>query len=171
MWRWKRKARFLSLIKIDPLTGQAQLHLTRDGRFASAGGFLVAATGRLRVMGESDQPIEVGSGDMRIDPAGRVYCNDEQVGRLQVVSVPDAQELRKVGRNLFSVPETSEQARQVVEAPTLTVGAVEGSGTDPIKAMMQLASATKQVTGNANLIRYHDILMDRAVNVLGRVEG
>jgi flagellar basal body rod protein FlgG len=69
------------------------------------------------------------------------------------------------------VPETSEQARQVIEAPTLTVGAVEGSGTDPIKAMMQLASATKQVTGNANLIRYHDILMDRAVNVLGRVEG
>jgi len=103
MWRWKRKARFLSLIKIDPLTGQAQLHLTRDGRFASAGGFLVAATSRLRVMGESDQPIEVGSGDLRIDPAGRVYSNDEQVGRLQVVSVPDVQELRKVGRNLLLV--------------------------------------------------------------------
>ncbi len=165
------KGTFFVVNKIDPLTGQAQLHLTRDGRFASAGGFLVTAMGRLRVIGESDQPIEVGSGDLRIDPAGRVYSNDEQVGRLQVVSVPDAQELRKVGRNLFRVPETSEQARQVVEAPTLTVGAVEGSATAPIKAMMQLVSATKQVAGNANLIRYHDILMDRAVNVLGRVEG
>jgi hypothetical protein len=34
---------------------------------------------------------------------------------------------------------------------------------------MDLVDATKAATGNGNLIRYHDSLIDRAVNVLGRV--
>ena len=43
------------------------------------------------------------------------------------------------------------------------------SNVDAISELMKLIAATKAVQANGNLIRYHDTIMDRAANVLGRV--
>ena len=48
-------------------------------------------------------------------------------------------------------------------------GFIEASGTAPITELMDLIDSSKSANSNANLIRYHDLLLDRAVNTLGRV--
>ena len=151
-------------------TGQSDVRLTRDGRFSrNDEGYLVTVTGGHSVLDTNDRPIQVDDGaPVTIDKSGRVMQNDDAVAQLQVTSVTDTNRLVKEGQNLFRF-DGQEDLRKPADVATVRPGFVEASGVDPIKALMQLISATKAVTSNGNMIRYHDLLMDRAVNVLGRV--
>ena len=151
--------------------GQQSLRLTRDGRFQiNARGELTLPTGH-RVLGGNDQPITVSptAGEARIQPDGRITQNGETVGRVQVVRVDDTASLKKAGAGLFRM--AGGDLRRPEPTPELSPGYVEASGVDPFKAMMDVTSASKAASGNAELIRYHDQLMDKAVNTLGRVTG
>ncbi len=161
---------FLAVGLTNPETGQSELRLTRDGRLSrNADGYLVAATTGHKMLDPSDQPILLSDeAEVKIDAAGRVLQNGETVGQLQITGVTDLDELVKEGRNLFRFKDDTD-LRTDPSLPTLRPGAIEESGVDPIRALMKMIEATKAVTGNANMIRYHDLTMDRAVNVLGRV--
>jgi len=152
--------------------GDGDALLTRDGRLGlDAQGYLIQiATGR-RVLGAGGQPIAVdATRPLTIDPDGHLRQGAGSVGQLQVVEVAEPRGLEKRGENLFEAgAAASAKPLSAVAGTTLTVGYVEQSGVDPIRAMMDLIEATKAVTTNGNLIRYHDQLLDRAVNVLGRV--
>ena len=159
---------FFAVSATDRQTQQRQVFLTRDGRFATdAGGALVTVAGGHQVLDQQDRPIQLGPGPVIIDGRGVVHQNGEPISVIQVAFVDDPQKLIKQGGNLFKIDPSQE--KKVVESAKLLPGFVEASGTDPIMALMNLIKATKAVTGNGNLIRYHDSLMDRAVNVLGRV--
>ena len=151
-------------------TGQSAVRLTRDGRFSrNDQGYLVTIAGGHRVLNTNDQPIRIdGDAPVTIDKSGRVLQQGGAIAQLQVTSVTDTDRLVKEGQNLFRF-EGQEDLRRPADLATVRPGFVEASGVDPIKALMQLIAATKSVTANGNLIRYHDLLMDRAVNVLGRV--
>lgn len=146
------------------------IRLTRDGRFSrDAEGYLVTIAGGHRVLDDGDAPIELGEGgEVIIDPSGRIFVEGQNVARLGLKSVSDTDQLTKRGQNLLGWT-GAEDIR--IDAPGATVrqGFVEASGVDPIQTLMNLIAATKAVSGNGNLIRYHDTLMDRAVNTLGRV--
>jgi flagellar basal body rod protein FlgG len=77
--------------------------------------------------------------------------------------------LTKRGQGLFAFK--GQDPRQAVPAGELDLdpGYIESSGVDPIMTMMNVVAATKAATSNANMIRYHDQILDRAVNTLGRV--
>jgi len=151
-------------------TGKLQPQLTRDGRFTrDPDGFLVTIAGGHRVLDDKDQPINLpATGKVHIDRTGNVTVGEDQVATIQVASVTDQARLIKRGQGLLGW-EGEGDLRTPLESPDVRQGFVEASGVDPIKALMELISATKAVSGNGNLIRYHDLLMDRAVNVLGRV--
>lgn len=161
---------FFVVSNLDPNTGQPRIHMTRDGRFTrNDEGYLVTASGGHRVLGPGDQPIQLPEGGpIRIDSAGRLMLAGEQVASVQITAVMDTDQLKKIGQNLLTFKGANDTRTPAPNA-TLNPGAVEASGVDPIKALMQVIEATKAVTANGNMIRYHDLVMDRAVNTLGRV--
>ncbi len=148
--------------------GADTVRLTRDGRFTrNAAGELVTPSGQ-RVLDADGQPITVPAvGDVRFDAAGRLLHNGEPVARLQVARVPDQGSLRKTGGNLFAF--NGPDPREPVANPSVLPGKIESSGVNPVRALMDVTSAGKSAMGNAEMIRYFDLLMDRSVNSLGRV--
>lgn len=146
------------------------IRLTRDGRLSrDAQGYLITASGGRRVLDSGDKPILLpGNGPASIDPQGRVIQDNQIVGQIQITGVTDTGLLRKAGQNLFTW-DGKQDVRKAVGNPAVRPGFVEGSGVDPIRALMDVVSATQSISGAANLMRYHDQLMDRAVNTLSRV--
>ncbi len=157
--------------RVEGATGD-ELRFTRDGRFSRASdGTLVTTTGGHPVLGVGDQPIVIASGaDVSIQLDGHVMQNGESVGRIQVTSVNDRDQLIKQGSGLFKSLEPGDP-RTAAADTSIRAGFVEGSAVDAIQAMLKVVQAAKAVTGNANLIRYHDQTMDRAINTLGRVSA
>lgn len=148
----------------------AKVRLTRDGRLSrNAQGYLITASGGRRVLDRSDKPILLtGTGPASIDAEGHVIQDGAVAGQLQVTSVTDTTKLRKAGGNLFTW-EGAKDIRKAPSSPLVRSGFVESSGVDPIRALMDVVGATQSVSSAANLVKYHDQIMDRAVNTLSRV--
>ena len=155
----------------DPNTGEPGIRLTRAGQFTTnANGELVTQTGH-RVLNDRDQPIVVGDAEAVIGRTGQVEMLDAQgntvgVDQLQVVRA-DLGHLKPAGENLFQM--TAGDSRQPIDQPALLPGHYESSGTDAITTMMQIVEATKAATGNANMIRYHDQMLNASINTFARV--
>lgn len=159
---------FFTVGYVNPETSQRETRFTRDGRFTrDAQGQLVTVAGGFPVLNDSGRPITLPDGDAEIGSDGGVRVNGLTIGQLGVVTVPDRDQLIKQGQNLFHY--TGKGDAKPVDNPQLRPGHTEQSGVDPIDTLMDLINATKAVTSNGNLIRYHDQMLDRAVNVLGRV--
>ncbi len=163
------KNQFFAVESVDA-SGQTSVALTRDGRFTlNSARELITQSGK-RVLDNSDQPIVIdGDGQASISNTGNVMLNGQPISQIQVTRINNLDGLAKRGLGLFAF--NGPDPRQAVPAEQMDLhsGYVEASGVDPIKAMMQVVAATKAVTGNANMIRYHDQILDRAVNTLGRV--
>lgn len=159
---------FFAVQQVNPQTGSTDIRLTRDGRLAVDGqGYVVTATGH-RVLGNNDQPIAVEPGvKLTITPDGRLQQNGADVAQLQVATVNNTDQLEKAGANLFAFKGNDPRTRS--DLVNLRVGALESSGTNAISTMMSVMASSKAAQGNARLIQYHDGLMDKAVNTLGRV--
>jgi flagellar basal-body rod protein FlgF len=164
------KNQFFAVSTTDPKTGQQQVRLTRDGRFTvNAKNELVTMTNGHAVLGANDSPIVLtGTGEANILGDGRVMQDGQATGQVQVDTISDPSRLVKEGQGLFRMEGNANQ-RTAVTNPVLAAGHVEGSGVHEINELMDIMNAAKDVTNNGNLIRYHDSLMDKAVNTLGRV--
>lgn len=163
------KNQFFAVEDIDA-AGQSTIALTRDGRFTLNGARELITQSGNRVLDNSDQPIVIdGDGTASIDNFGNLLVNGQPTVQLQVTSIANLDGLSKRGLGLLGF--TGQDPRQAVPAEQINLhqGFVEASGTDPIMAMMNVVAATKAITSNANMIRYHDQTLDRAVNTLGRV--
>lgn len=146
------------------------LRLSRDGRLAlDPDARLVRAADGLPVLDDSDSEIRLtGSGPVQIDSDGTIRQDGQIAARLRIVDLADRSGLRKEGEGLFAP--TSGSLRDLQPADGRVVqGALEGAGVNEIDAMMQLTAASKAAQGALGMIRYHDRLMDRAINGLGRI--
>ena len=149
--------------------GKETICLTRDGRFTiNKEGYLTLPSGH-KVLDNNDEPIAIDkTKTLEITDLGNVRQDGEIVAKLGVSRVDELTSLRKQGQNLFAF---QDDPRQQIESPDLKAGYVESSTVDPIMAMMNMMSAAKAVNSNARMIQYHDTLMNRAVNTLGRVQA
>ena len=123
---------------------------TRNGQFqANANGTLVTSTG--------DQVIGRGGGPVRVAADGSADPRD-----LAVFAVPNAQ---KEGENLF----TGNAAGQ---APgTAVSGALEGSGADPSRAMVDMIASFRAFEAGQRVITTIDQTLQKAANNVGTVNG
>lgn len=147
----------------------AAFHLTRDGRLAidQSGQLVMSSSGRpvLDIAGQSIRLDD--SADIKFGPDGRVYQNQEQVAQLRMVDVTDRSRLTKKGDGLFTL--TNDALENMTTATgQLKQGMVENSSVNEIAALMAVQAAAGDVRTNLDMIRYHDQLMDRAINRLGR---
>lgn len=148
------------------------VRLTRDGRFTrNSAGELVMATTGMRVLTEGNQPIEVPStGKIKIDGDGTISVNGSQVAKLALVTVPNKESLIKQGHSLFLADAAMIGGRRTLPG-TVRQGALEESGVDEVRALMQMTSASREVDANIDMMRAHDRLLERAIASLGRVSS
>ncbi|MEM1446510.1 MAG: flagellar hook-basal body protein [Planctomycetota bacterium] len=150
-------------------SGRLEIQLTRDGRLMTNDeGRLVTPQGFpiLDAKGRTiDLPPNVKA---RVGSEGWITDhNGQRLAQVGVVRVSEPTVLKKAGGNRFMM--VGDAGLQRVDSPQVRGGTLEGSAVDPISALMQVINATKAATGNARMIRYHDTVMDQAINTLGRV--
>ncbi len=163
---------FFAVQRTNASTGHSEVRLTRDGRFTrNAEGFLVTSAGGFKVLDETNQPIQLDDDQPAvIDPDGRVQQNNAEVARIQVVAMQNRERLIKDGHNLFKQTGGGDGRVTPVNG-RVRPGFVEASAVDPIRELLGMMETTTAIQYNSNLIKYHDTLMERAVNSLGRVAG
>jgi flagellar basal-body rod protein FlgG len=121
---------------------------TRNGQFAvSPQGLLVTAMGD-PVLDRGGRPIRT---DGRVDPA-----------RLGVVALTDP---RKEGDSLVTGTPAGAAAGQV------RAGALEGSGADPARSMVDMISSMRAFEAGQKVIQTIDETLGKAVNQVGSVSG
>lgn len=129
--------------------GPGGVQYTRNGRFsASPDGALTTATGET-VMGRDGQPVRVGA-DGTVDPT-----------RLQVVQLTNP---RKAGEGFVT-------GQPGAQAPGTTVksGALEGSGSDPARAMVDMIASMRAFESGQRVIRTIDDTLGKAANDVGQL--
>jgi flagellar basal-body rod protein FlgG len=123
---------------------------TRNGQFSvSANGTLVTAQGD-QVLGQNGAPI-------RVDAKGRVSAR--AVGTFEV---PGA---RKVGDGLFSGTAAGKAAGSV------RGGALEGSGVDAARSMVDMIASFRAFESGQKVIRTIDETLERAAGQVGSING
>ncbi len=158
------------MIRGDMSGNEAELHLTRDGRLTlAADGTIVQGTTGRPVLGLGNQPVRVDPAkSITIDGDGTIRQDGIGVGQLRFVDVPDRQRLSKAGDGLFRLSNDAIEGLRPAEG-RIHQGELEGSAVDEIRALMQVQAAASDARSNLAMIDYHDRLMDRAINRLGRV--
>lgn len=126
------------------------LRYTRNGQFAaSTDGFLVTAQGD-RVLGAGGQPVRVGQD-------GRVPA--EAIG---VFDVPNA---RKEGESLFTGAAAGQAGGRVRQ------GALENSGADPVRAMVDMIASLRAFEAGQRVITTIDSTLGKAATSVGSLNG
>ena len=129
--------------------GADGVRYTRNGSFAaSADGVLTTATGEA-VLGRNGQPVRVGA-DGTVPPA-----------QLQVVLL---QNPRKAGEGLVTGQPAGQAPADVVRS-----GELEGSGSDPARAMVDMIASMRAFEAGQRVIRTIDDTLGKAVNEVGVV--
>lgn len=150
--------------------GEQVTQLTRDGRLTlDTAGRLITTVGANPVLDRAGQPIRLDpTAPVHVDEAGAIHQRGAAVAQLKLVDVADAQTLEHRGNGLYSAPAAAIEADR--QAPArVRQGAVEGANVQPVQEMVSMIEANRAISQNATLIRYHDRIMDHAVNTLGRI--
>jgi flagellar basal-body rod protein FlgF len=123
---------------------------TRNGQFSvSANGTLVTAQGN-EVLGQDGGPVRVGA-------KGKVNARD-----IGVFEVPNA---RKIGDAMF-VGGAAGRATGAVRA-----GALEGSGVDPARSMVDMIASFRAFESGQKVIRTIDETLEKAASQVGSIQG
>lgn len=143
------------------------VRFTRDGRLTldPDGRLVMAGTGH-PVLDDQDRPIRVRT-DMPLSIAhdGTVEQGGRSVARIALVGFDDTSALRKSGSGLFA----ADMPARRPATGGLRAGHLEDSAVNEIEALMRVTAAASAAQLNAGMIQYHDRLMERAINTLGRV--
>ena len=160
---------FFALSQLDA-NGQEQIRFTRDGQLTrNSEGRLVHAASGLEVLDESDRPIDVpGRGEFSVDDQGWITAGTERIAKLQIADIADPARLKKFGANLFGA-ERAVMSQRIAGAAIVKQNHLEQAAINEIDAMMDVTGASKAVSANIGMIAYHDQMMERAINSLGRV--
>lgn len=136
---------------------------TRDGNLSRApDGRLVNARGH-RVQG-ADGDIVLPDGPVSVRADGALLVAGQEVGRLQVVSFPEAASLKKEGLSLVQAQgATPTDEAQVVQF------SLERSNVDSVQLMVDLMVASRTYETNQRVLQIQDETLQRAVTEVGRV--
>lgn len=141
-------------------TRDGEFRLSSTGQLMSKSGFpVVGATGPIQVL--------IDGGEISIDPEGRLFQGDQEIGVLSVYDVSDRGALRRTSGGFVIAPEFQ---REVTELPVENVrvrqGHLEQSNVSAIHEMIHLVTITNALQANQKVIQTYDGLSERAVQSL-----
>lgn len=156
-------------VQATDAAGQTADRLTRDGRLTLAdNGELVTTVGRHRLLDTAGRPITLDRTlPVQVDQRGGVRQGGSLVAELRLAKIDDPSGMRHTGNGLYAV---AGEVNQLDQADGRVLqGWLEDANVDPVREMVSMIEASRAISHNSTLIRYHDSVMERAVNVLGRV--
>ncbi|MGE6368302.1 flagellar hook-basal body protein [Planococcus kocurii] len=155
-----------------------EMRYTKNGSFAvNTEGFLTTSDG-FPVLGENQQPIQVGSADFTVQDNGQLILADGTQGdRLWIGHTDNPQQFVKEGQNLLRWTGDAEAAPQFIDnvarlAGTnsfLKQGFIEQSNVDLTKTMTDMMTTYRGFESNQKVIQAYDRSMEKAVNEIGRI--
>src|SRR4051794_35751022 len=146
-----------------------QLGLVRAGAFSiDASGYVVTPGGE-RLYPPISIPTGSGADALGVDPSGRVTVNGQQIGQVQIVSVPAPDGLIEnpdgtLGATAASgapVPAAGSQVRQ---------GALEASGTDLASATVEEIATKTAFTASVGSLHAYDEMLGALIEMASREE-
>lgn len=150
-------------------SADGQLRWTRDGRLTlDASGRLVTQAGGLDVLDESGQPITIdpAGGPVKIDQAGCLRQGDTELAKLKLASFGRPDLLVKQGGNMYAASGSTapgEFRGRIVQ------GHLEGSAAVATSLLARMIQVQRAYEANANMIRFQDQTLSRAVNDIGKI--
>lgn len=139
-----------------------------------AGNFHLAADGRLLTQ-DGDAVLSSDNSPIQLDPAlpwrslpGGLIEQAGDQRELAVRKAGDLAQLRKAGKNYFSVSPRSAQSVPAEER-RVRQGFVEMSSVNPVQEMVELIAASRTYETNIRMIQYHDGITGSLVNRLLKV--
>lgn len=161
------------VLSVNQSAGAAgqQVRLTRDGRLTlNDRGELVTVTGGQRVLDETGRTITLAPGEpVEIEGDGTIMQGGAAIARLQLATVTDKSQLRKVGHNQFAASAAALRSADDDQRGAIVSGHIEQSGVDAIQAMMAVQNAANAVSSATRLMSVHDEITGRMISTLGRV--
>lgn len=152
------------------------IQYTRNGNFSlDPGGQLITNEG-YPVMSDADQPIffNEADGQIEIKGDGTVSTDIGQVGRLQVVTFDNVQEMNVTGSSLYSVvkenPEDPDGA-QPVDNPGVVQGALEKSNVNPIGSMTQMIDVLRTYQSVSRTLESENERQRNMISKLGDIRA
>jgi flagellar basal-body rod protein FlgF len=147
-----------------------QILYTRDGRFMlNDQDKLVTFTDQLPVLDESGKPIKLDRmQDFAVTESGVISQGGAAVGRLGIVDFEDSRVLRKQGNNLY-VNQSGAQSQ--ASSSLVKQRALENSGVNPIKEMVEMIEAQRMFQTNLRMLQLQDQTLGMAVTRLGSISG
>ncbi len=139
------------------LTRAGSFTVNKDGLLAFPGGPLLLGEGGL---------IEVGNGKVTVSQSGEVEVDGFVVGRIVPVSVPDLEQLVRIGNSLLAVPEGVELIP--VTKAAVRQGYLEASNVDIVREIVDMIIAFRSYEANARALQTQDQSLEHLFRGVGR---
>jgi flagellar basal body rod protein FlgG len=147
-----------------------QVNLTRNG------GFILNHRNRLALSNnENFEVLDVKGKPITLDPTippiiakdGTVSQNSKPIATINVVDVPDPNQVTKTGGTLLAYPDM--QKLRPAKGVNLRSEFQERANVEPSSELTQLMEAQRQLEANANMIKYQDQMLSKLVNEVGKI--
>jgi len=113
---------------------------TRNGHFTQNTAGLLTTDDGSPVIGENGQPINLGTGEIKIADDGSITSGEDPVGKLKVVTFADPSQLTLDGTTLLSA---GNQTPQTLDTPKIRDGSLEQSNVSMSGRLAELTSVSR----------------------------
>ncbi len=137
---------------------------SRGGHFSKdENGRLVNTRGHSLLSSNGD--IRVTSDKLSIDVSGRIFDGGKEIGRLNVVSFSNQNDLEYMGNGIYKTT-TNTNAENARSAKVLQ-GYLEMSNVNQADEMVKMIELTRHFETSQKVIKAYDGILDSAINTLG----
>jgi len=153
------------------INDHGKTQLTRDGRFMldRAGNVIMDNSTGQQVLGSDMKPLVLDPAQMNqttVSQTGQITQNGKLAGTVGLFDVPDPTKLVNKGGNIID----SSQAGDLQPASgSMRSQFTERSNVDPAIELTHLMDAQRELEANANMIRYQDETLGKAVTDVGKL--
>lgn len=141
------------------------VRMTRNGSLSiNNQGVLVTKEGHPVLLDNGNQVTLAAGGNVNITEDGTVFQNNENLGKLSIVTVEPLQALRKGGGSLYGLKENMNPV--VVRNANVKIhqGALEGSNVNIVKEMTEMIQTTRAFETTQKAIKAFDEMDEKLVN-------
>ena len=147
-----------------------QLGLVRSGAFSvDANGYLVSATGD-RLYPPIQLPTGAGADSLAVDPSGRATVNGQQIGQVQIVTVPATDGLIENPDGTLSATPAS-GGTVPAGGSVVRQGALEMSGTDLASSTVEEIATRTAFTASVGSLHAYDAMLGALIEMASREDS
>lgn len=138
--------------------------ITRNGAFTVNREGLMAVPGGGVLLTEGGA-VEIGNGQVTVSAGGQIEVDGAIAGKITPVTVNDLQNLEKIGRSMFLVPQDEEMIP--ITTSTIRQGYIESSNVDIVSEMVNMIIAYRNYEANAKALQSQDTSLGALFNRVG----